>query len=99
MDKRIFKYEIDLATGKSFKLAMPKHAQVLDVQVQPGSGLVMWCLLDKDQPPAVKEFTMYGTGEKLPPYPGEYVCTIQALNPITSGMLVMHMFETIPEGE
>jgi len=100
MDKVIYKYDMNPGEDGVTLLKMPGAAILLDVQPQPGQGLQLWALVDKLQPPETRKFKFYNTGEKLPPYPGEHVKTIQAFELAMSGPspIVMHIFEVPNHG-
>jgi hypothetical protein len=99
MDKRIYKYELEHVRTQRF--LMPLGARIIEVAAQPGAGLCMWAVIDRDQPPQLRQFTMYQTGERLPDNPGEHLCTVQGIAMSEDGpkVVVSHIFEVEPTKE
>jgi hypothetical protein len=83
MNKKIFKYPL-LITGKQ-KLELPANAEPLSAQVQNGQ-LCIWFIVDTHMPPRDAEIYIYGTGNNLPEFIGNYISTVQMEG------LVWHIF-------
>lgn len=61
---KIYKYLIRAKGLHSIitSLEIPKGAKILDVQWQPGTGIVMWAVVDLEAPKVTLQFKIYGTG-------------------------------------
>jgi len=93
MATAVYKYEVELAD--TFKIAMPKGAEVLCVQVQRGDPFI-WArvVIDAGHPVEARQFRLAGTGHTLEgsmpeDRDGDYVGTFQ----LTGGSLVFHLFD------
>lgn len=88
MGMKIWKFV--LALGDSQLVSMPKDATILSIQVQKGN-LCMWALCNEDAKVVERRINIYGTGNPLPDYIGDfkYLGTFQ----IYGGDLVFHAFE------
>ena len=87
--KAIWKYTLE--PGHT-QLDIPAGGQVLSAQVQHGE-LRIWVLVDPSEPLVVREFSVYGTGHKVPDDPGylkAFIGTVQ----MAGGSLIFHVFET-----
>ncbi len=66
-------------------------AKLLDIQVQvagPDKGIPqLWALVDPDAIKEKRTFICYGTGQKIPDDPGDYIATAQ------DGGVLLHFFE------
>lgn len=79
----IWKY--NLTPGENV-LKIPRGALALTVQIQYGK-LVMWCIVDPEEPPEPRRFVIYGTGQSLSNCDSFYLGTVQMAD------LVWHVFE------
>jgi hypothetical protein len=82
----IWKYPLAITDRQT--ITMPRNAQLLTVQTQEGS-LVLWALVRPEETGVGREIAIYGTGNPMPPYPGEYVATFSS----HSNALVWHVFD------
>ena len=69
-------------------VGVPHSAKLLTVQIQRGEPH-LWFLCDEKQPIVWRNIAIYGTGNPMPDYPGEYISSFQQLG----GDLVWHVFE------
>ncbi len=85
---RIWKWTLMRADHQT--ITMPYDARVLTVQMQ-GDDLQLWALVHDQAgwPKQDRTFSIYGTGNPIPLWPGEYIATVQTHN----GSLVWHIFE------
>lgn len=67
---------------------MPAGSRLLAVQLQR-EFVVLWAIVQDTAPMVRREIARFGTGEKLPPNPGEYIGTVQ----VSDGHLVWHYFD------
>lgn len=74
------------AIEPSVTIMMPKGAQILHVGSQHGV-LTMWALVNTLEPLEQRFFHIYGTGELMYGYPGQYVGTV------IMKQFVWHLFE------
>jgi hypothetical protein len=72
--KRIWKYILRLTDKQT--LVVPANAEPLSAQVQDGE-ICVWVLVDLDMPLNDVEFYIYGTGNQLPEFIGNYISTCQ----------------------
>ena len=84
MEKTIWKYKLE---PKS-KLMMPRGAQILSVQTQHERPH-MWVLVNPETETEERNFTIYGTGNPLPEFPGTFIATFQ----MQGGEYIFHVFE------
>ena len=84
----VFKYPVPL--GDYFKLALPKGARVLSVDVQYGQPQ-LWALVNPDHKTEDRLFRFAGTGHPIEEAPArlEFVATFQ----MKAGSLIFHIFE------
>ena len=82
--KTIWKFPLQVTRNQH--IAMPAHAHLLRVQAQ-GDQLVLWALVDTDEPLEQVPMAMYGTGHQLPEDWGVYFDTAQ------QGPFVWHFFQ------
>ena len=82
--KTIYKYP--LIVGGENIIGMPSGAKVLDVQSQRGE-LVLWAIVDLQNPFEARHFDVIGTGFSLPDEADQYIASVQL------GPLVWHVFE------
>jgi len=68
-------------------ILLPEGAKPLCVQVQQGCP-VMWALVNTEQPKQHRIIHVFGTGERLPNEPGDYIGTFQ----MNLSTLVWHVF-------
>jgi len=83
---RIWKCKLKVTDEQVVEL--PDGAKFLDVQMQ-GEDCCIWTLCDETAPPKSRGIAIYGTGNPMPEYPGEYIATFQ----MAGGALVFHVFE------
>lgn len=85
--KTIYKYPLSLNT--ELPIAMPAGAIPLYVSAQ-GDTLMLWALVDTDQPHQVRHFHVYGTG-----HPIDEKCDLAYIGTafMYDGTLVWHVFE------
>ena len=92
--KTIYKYP--LAISAELSIAMPTGAIPLYVSAQ-GDTLMLWALVDTDQPHQVRHFHVYGTGhpidEKSYDGPLDIVASYIGTAFMYDGTLVWHVFE------
>ncbi len=81
----IYKYTL---TDHECTLRLPADADLLSVDFQNGTGLVVWALVDPENPVTSRHFAIYATGEPLPDNPGHYVGTAT-----TPAGIVWHVFD------
>ena len=84
--QRIFKYELEVADRQAIQ--MPTGAQILCVQVQ-GNVPCLWAKVNDEATPVSREISIYGTGQALQSYPGDYIGTFQ----MAQGELVFHVYD------
>lgn len=82
--KMIYKYPLVLTEKQS--LAMPKNAEILDVQVQ-NNVIVLWALVDPETNDEVRKFEIFGTGVAMADVTRIYLGTVQ------KNGFVWHVFE------
>lgn len=85
MTKTIWKYELKQGTTE---IIMPTGAEILTVQNQ-GEHPMLWVLVEPDNKPQTRRFTIFGTGWPMDDYSGDYVATFQ------QGSFVWHVFEDV----
>lgn len=92
MIKKVYKYAIPVE--KTFKVEMPKYAEILSVQVQDGQPC-FWAEVSPNSEPVERTFEIFGTGQDICYDMGvlrKYIGTFQ----ITEGeFLVFHLYERI----
>jgi len=90
---KIYKYPLGLTDVQGIQL--PLGAQILTVQVQPGSGLCLWAIVDPEATGQTRQtlIEIIGTGHPMLPVPRRYISTVQ----LQGGMLVFHIFERLTE--
>lgn len=93
---KIFKYEVPIKDNffiDCFTLDLPANSKILTFQAQNNKPFI-WVLVDQDNPPVTRYFTINGTGYEIE-YPVLdaliYIGTIQMSN----GALVWHLFEDV----
>ena len=89
--RTIWKFPIDIANTQT--VMMPKGTDILTVQMHNEKPAI-WAIVETDAPMEPRTIVTYGTGHLMPgktEMPNKYLGTIQAY----SGMLVLHLFETI----
>ena len=76
LSKRIWKFNLEL-TGEQ-EIAMPRDSQILSAQFQ-GNQLCVWAIVELDNDTVPYRFSIFGTGDPLPPVLGwrTYLCTVQ----------------------
>ena len=86
-DKTVWKYPFD--TEHDVRIAMPKYAEILTIQVQDGVPCI-WARVDPTNELEERSFKIYGTGHVMSqPEKEIYVGTYQERN----GSLVWHVFD------
>lgn len=88
MDKRIYKYDLEITEEQSIEIQ--KNYRILSIQSQKDS-LRLWALIDKDETIFEKiDIRIYGTGKTLP----ENISAFQHYTTIElcDGNLVWHIF-------
>lgn len=89
--RTVYKYPLEV--GRT-ELKMPVGATVLDVQMQSGKP-TLWALIDLQQQAEERRiFDVYGTGHRMPNFPGAYIATVQTFG----GNLVWHVFDATLAG-
>ncbi len=84
----IFKYPLTLS-DRQF-VAMPIVAEILSVQIQPGSGICLWVMVNSESPKTERCFEIFGTGHPITPgIERRFLGTVQ------EGKFVWHVFERI----
>lgn len=82
----VYKYEIPL--GDAFVLNLPRHPQMLGVQVQQGKPC-LWALVDTDWPHRPYSFRVVVTGHPIQDvHEWQYIGTFQMFD----GVFVGHLF-------
>lgn len=84
----VWKYEF--AIEDTQRVAMPRGAELLCVQVQDRS-VCLWARVDPSAPREMRIISIVGTGET--PAEGTYVDTIQIGGVAVGGSLVFHVFD------
>lgn len=79
----IYKYPLQWEDSQT--LQIPDLQRPLAVQLQHNVP-VLWAFVDENGKPAPHRIRIYGTGNRMPPEPGEYIGTIQV------GGFVFHFF-------
>jgi len=84
--KTILKFPLEIGTTE---ICLPVGAQILSVQAQ-GHIICLWaiCTRNGDEEIERRQFTVHGTGHRLPDNCGAYIATV--LQPF----LAWHVFET-----
>lgn len=89
----IHKYEIDitnLLSNGTYEIYMPKNPSILSCQKQKDK-LVVWAIVDIDEPKVKKTFKLYGTGHIMDEEKDDnievYIGTVQF-----NDELVLHVF-------
>ncbi len=90
MTSKVWKYAFPI--DGTFTLALPRDAQILDIQTQHNTP-VLWALVDPNAGPELRTFQLVGTGHPIEGH-GSYIRTFQFLNG-----LVFHVFEDEKEQE
>ena len=91
MPHRVYKYRLGFA-GRLLTRPMPAGAKVLSVGWQPVDGLVMWALVNPDNPLEERKFHTFGTGHPVAnPDSLEFVGSVQ-----TPAGFVWHVFQELP---
>lgn len=86
--KRIFKYALPVTD--EVRIAMPKGAEILSIQVQHGTPQI-WALVDPQAPDERRHFRVIGTGHPIEDHANlRYIATFQY-----AGGLVFHVFEVV----
>ena len=78
MIRKIYRYEIH-ADEKTFKLSMPRYADILSVQIQDNTPC-FWAEVSPDTEPVIRTFEVFTTGQDIHYDMGvrrEYVGTFQ----------------------
>lgn len=84
MAKIIYKYSVPMED--EFEIKMPEHSKILSFQVQNEQPM-LWALVDPDTPTVLKQFHIFGTGNPIKAWIGNYIGTIQLHG------YVWHLFE------
>jgi len=87
MKKTIWKFPLALADLQN--VMMPEGSEILTAQVQPGSGLCIWAIVNSESPLQRREIEVIGTGNPMPDAKRRYIATVQ----MVGGSLVWHIFE------
>ena len=82
--KTIYKYDVPFEDHPIVQ--MPDGAVILAFQLQMGSGLVVWAIVDTEAPIQLRQLELCGTGHPLGEV-GTYIGTVQ------QGRFVWHLFE------
>lgn len=85
--RTIWKFEIPVTDEVA--VTMPRGAEVIEVAHLMVGVLVMWAIVDTDEPEVSRRFSIRGTGHPLGEV-GEHLATVQ-----TPGVLVWHCFEAV----
>jgi len=85
----IWKYPLVITDTQN--VMMPEGADILTAQIQHGSGLCVWALVNPDAPQQRREIEILGTGNPAPDAKRRYIATVQMLG----GNLVWHIFERV----
>ena len=91
MNKRIYKYPINLEYAEGIVIKMPEGAEILTIQMQKAVPCI-WALVDTDASVEVRTFRIYGTGHPVKYDHGvlrNYIGTFQ----LYGGDIVLHLFE------
>jgi len=83
--KRVFKFELKLATLQD--VMMQEGAIVQSIEVQKGVPYV-YALVDPSLPKKPVEFFMFGTGHEVPDGPIQFIDSFQ----LSDGQLVFHVY-------
>lgn len=83
---RIWKFELQITDIQIVK--MPRHAQLLTVQVQHGKPM-LWAAVNQLDEKVGRIISIYGTGRNLDSVEALYVGTVQLM----SGNAVFHVFD------
>jgi len=90
MAKVIWKFPLETIATQAIE--MPRHAEILTVQVQRGVPS-LWAVVDPDRVQQKRHFAIYGTGHLMPELEmgaeRKYIGTYQ----LADGGLVFHVFE------
>ena len=84
--QRIFKYELEVTDRQAIQ--MPTGAVLRAIQWQ-GMQLCLWAEVNDEAAPVPREIAIYGTGQSMPNYPGNYIGTFQ----MNQGALVFHVYD------
>src|SRR5215469_8464521 len=89
--KAVLRYNLE---GPHSEFDAPSDAKPLCVQPHIKSGQpVMWFLCDSDMPKVKHEVNIYATGQLIRElFPGNYVGTLQLLDPQSRHPAVLHVF-------
>lgn len=61
----VYKYRMAFSpAGRPFKVQMPKGADILTIGSQR-DGMVVWALVNPEDPPVDRTFVVYGTGRGI----------------------------------
>lgn len=78
----IWKFKLDE------KIYLPIGAKILTIQTQQGQPFI-WALVNNSKDMEERYFRVFGTGQPMNDFKGEYIGTYQQLN----GLLIFHVFE------
>lgn len=87
MNNTIWKYELQIS--ESFRLELPKGANILCVQSQNGNPCLWAEVNNSEKDKEVKLLETFGTGHIFDSKPRKYLGTYQLQN----GRLVFHVYE------
>ena len=84
MNRTIWKYRLDMMDTQN--VLIPKEAELLSAQMQ-GDDLMLWALVNPDEPKRVRTIEIIGTGNPCANVKRKHISTAQM------GALVWHVFE------
>jgi hypothetical protein len=88
MQVKVWKFRLPL-TGYAV-VSMPRHAQILHVEDQPGIGPCVWATVREDEPIVNRSFRIVGTGH---PFDASEAVTPVGSIMLHAGKLVFHVFD------
>ena len=86
MIHRLYKYPMTLQSDQF--VDMPRGAQVISANIQPGQGMFCWAIVDTDAPIVSHLFAVLATGDKC----GIEIRTAHFVNAIYDGPYAWHVF-------
>jgi len=98
--KVIYKYQIKDPHDIQFE--MPTGAKILTVQIQMGSFVTIWALVDPNADLVIRRFRLIMTGEEIDDIEIDdlkYVGTVQTKHNMIEGQVIVgHLFESLYVG-
>lgn len=92
---RLVVYKYPLGISDYTVLDLPSGARLLHADVQGGGGMMLWALVDPDQPAEPRRIAILGTGHAVKVLDGDRLQHINTFL-VDGGAFVFHAFEVLP---